>query len=110
LSLRSEEYDLLEKNYAIENDDRINYKSLVEEVETVFTIKGLEKNPLMRPQEYKMPEFLDPDKRLIGGESQILHNIIIKLALLMRKYRVMPKAYFKDAVRITFLIMFIGQS
>ena len=54
----------------------------------------------MRPQDYKMPEFLDPDKRFIGEESENLHNIMIKLALLMRKYRVMPKAYFKDAVRI----------
>ena len=100
MSLRSEEYDLLEEHYAIADDDRINYKSLIEEVETVFTIKGLEKNPLMRPKEYTMPEFLDPQKRLYGEDSQSLHNIMIKLALLMRKYRVMPKAYFKDAVNI----------
>jgi hypothetical protein len=53
----------------------------------------------MRPKEYKMPDFLDPDKRLDGEQSNLLHNIMIKLALLMRKYRVMPKAYFKDAVR-----------
>jgi hypothetical protein len=53
----------------------------------------------MRPKEYKMPEFLDPEKRLQLEQSQNLHNVMIKLALLMRKYRVMPKAYFKDAVR-----------
>lgn len=56
----------------------------------------------MRPHDYKMPEFLDPDKRLIGEEYENLHNIMIKLAMLMRKYRVMPKAYFKDAVRNIF--------
>ncbi len=40
LSLRSEEYDLLEKVFGIPGDDtRVNYKSLVGEVDTVFTIK-----------------------------------------------------------------------
>jgi hypothetical protein len=38
LSLRSEEYDLLEKVYGLESD-RVNYRSLVDEVETVFTLK-----------------------------------------------------------------------
>jgi hypothetical protein len=38
--LRSEEYDLLEKVFGLpEENDKIYYKSLVEEVETVFTIK-----------------------------------------------------------------------
>jgi len=38
--LRSEEYDLLEKVFGLpEENDKVNYKSLVEEVETVFTIK-----------------------------------------------------------------------
>jgi hypothetical protein len=53
----------------------------------------------MRPKEYKMPDFLDPEKRLDDEQSLLLHNIMIKLGLFMRKYRVMPKAYFKDAVR-----------
>ena len=39
LSLRSEEYDLLENVYGLPDDDRVNYKRLVEEVETVFTLK-----------------------------------------------------------------------
>lgn len=43
LSLRSEEYDLLERYYGIEGEpDRVSYKALVEEVETVFTIKVIE--------------------------------------------------------------------
>jgi hypothetical protein len=100
LSLRKEEYDLLEKVYGLpEENDRINYKSLVEEVETVFTIKGLEKEPLLRPQIFKMPDFLDPEMRLSQSENNSLHEVMIKLALLMQKYRVLPKVYFKDAVR-----------
>jgi hypothetical protein len=39
--LRSEELDILEKVYELpsEDNDRVNYKDLVEEVDTVFTIK-----------------------------------------------------------------------
>jgi hypothetical protein len=36
--------------------------------------------------------------RLNADENQILHNAMIKLAILMNKYRVMPKVFFKDAV------------
>lgn len=76
---------------------RVHYKKLVDEVDTVFTIKGLEKDPLLRPGEFKTPDFLDPEKRLSETDNEFLHEVMIKLALLMRKYRVMPKAYFKDA-------------
>ncbi len=99
MSLRKEEYDLLEKVYGLpEENDRINFKSLIEEVETVFTLKGLEKDPLLRPQDFKTPDFLDPQKRLENNENNFLHEVMIKLAMLMQKYRVLPKVYFKDAV------------
>ena len=111
LSLRSEEYDLLEKVYGLpEENDKVDYKSLVEEVETVFTLKGLEKDPLLRPQEFKMPDFLDPEKRLSQDDARFLDVVMTKLALLMKKYRVMPKVYFKDAVIIFKFIIFINRT
>ena len=40
LGLRTEEYDLLEKIYGLENEkDLVNYLKMVEEVNTVFTLK-----------------------------------------------------------------------
>lgn len=96
--MRSEEYAVLEKHFQVDNDElRVNYKQLIDEVETVFTLKGLEKDPNTRPDEFKLPEFLDPEKRLSEDDNIMLNEVMIKLALLMRKYRVMPKAYFKDA-------------
>ena len=98
LNLRAEEYLVLEDFYAVPGqNDKVFYKKLVEEVETVFTIKGLEKDPLKKPLEYKMPDFLDPEKRLNQQENEFLHQTMRKLALLERKYRVMPKGFFKDA-------------
>lgn len=96
--MRSEEYDVLEKFFQVDNDElRVNYKMLIDEVETVFTLKELEKDPLKRPEEFKTPDFLDPEKRLSEEDNLLLNEVMIKLALLMRKYRVLPKAYFKDA-------------
>jgi hypothetical protein len=38
--LRKEEYDLLEKSFEVPGDAlRVNYRAMVEEVDTVFTIK-----------------------------------------------------------------------
>jgi hypothetical protein len=62
----------------------------------------LEKSPLLRPDSFKVPDFLDPEKRLSQEEQEFFHEVMIKLALLMKKYRVMPKVYFKDAVRLYF--------
>lgn len=89
---------MLEKFFQVEDDElRVYYKKLVDEVDTVFTLKGLEKDPLIRPEEFKIPDFLDPEKRLSEADNIFLNEVMIKLALLMRKYRVLPKAYFKDA-------------
>lgn len=52
----------------------------------------------MRLDDYKMPDFLDPKKRLSEEENEQLHNVMLKLAIKANKYRVLPKAYFKDAV------------
>jgi hypothetical protein len=60
----------------------------------------LEKDPLLRPDSYIVPDFLDPSKRMQGEESEELHAVMIKLGVLMNKYRVIPKSYFKDAVII----------
>ena len=100
LHLRKEEFEFLENFYSVPNeDDKVYYKDLVEEVETVFTLKNLEKDPLLRPGEFKIPDFLNPEKKLNQQENEFLDKTMRKLALLVRKYRVDPKSFFKDADR-----------
>jgi hypothetical protein len=67
----------------------------------------LEKDPLIRPEKYVVPDFLDPSKRMQGEEEDQLHSVMIKLGILMNKYRVIPKSYFKDAVNYLFLLLII---
>ena len=97
LHLREDEFVILEKFFSVpDENDKVYYKDLVEEVETVFTIKGLEKNPLMRPKDYVIPDFLNPTKRLTQEEADFLDKTMRKLALLSIKYRVMAKNFFRD--------------
>ena len=63
----------------------------------------MEKNPLDRPEIYSVPDFLNPSKRMTSEENEILHEIMIKLGYLMLKYRVIPKSYFKDAVKFNII-------
>jgi Ca2+-binding EF-hand superfamily protein len=100
LNLRAEEFDVLEKYFNVpEEEDKVFYKDLIEEVETVFTVKGLEKDPLLRPTEFKTPDFLNPEMRLNKEEEIFLDQTMRKLANLVRKYRVNPKTFFRDADR-----------
>ena len=97
LHLRAEEFDVLERFFSVpDEDDKVYYKDLVEEVDTVFTIKGLEKNPLLRPKDYVIPDFLNPEKRLSPEEADFLDKTMRKLGLLAIKYRVMAKSFFRD--------------
>ena len=97
LHLREEEFQYLENFYSVpEQEDKVFYKDLIEEVETVFTLKELEKDPLLRPGEYKIPDFLNPDYRLNKDENEFLDKTMRKLALLSIKYRGMPKSFFRD--------------
>jgi Ca2+-binding EF-hand superfamily protein len=97
LHLREDEFVILEQFFSVpDENDKVYYKDLVEEVETVFTTKGLEKDPLLRPKEYVIPDFLNPEKRLTPEEADFLDKTMRKLALLSIKYRVMAKNFFRD--------------
>ncbi len=59
---------------------------------------------MIRPPPYEIPEFLDPEKRMRGEEAEALHEVMIRLGILMNRFRVIPKSYFKDAVNFFFQI------
>lgn len=39
----------------------INYMKFLSDINIVFTLDGLEKDPLVRPEEFKKGNFLDPN-------------------------------------------------
>jgi len=56
----------------------------------------------LRPIKFEIPDFLDPKKRMQGEEEEALHKVMVKLGGMINKYRVIPKSYFKDAVKINY--------
>jgi hypothetical protein len=76
--LTNEEYELLEKHFALSTDaTKVNYVQFNEEIERIFTEKGLEKDPLKKVEEFKAPSILDP-KDVLNQEEEIQLDACLK--------------------------------
>lgn len=90
-----EEYDRLEKYFALPNDPtRINYIDFCEDVDKIFTEKDLEKNPTKKLTAFNAPSILDPKNVLDDEEEQNLHNCLMRIGTDVRYRRLLLKPYF----------------
>lgn len=97
LQLTLEEYDHLEKYFALPNDTtRINYVAFCEGVDKIFTEKDLEKNPTKKLSAFKAPSILDPKNVLDDQEEQSLHECLVRIGTDVRFRRLLLKPYFQD--------------
>lgn len=97
LQLTMEEYNRLEKNFALPNDTtRINYVDFCEDVDRIFTEKDLEKNPTKRLSNFNAPSILDPKDVLNSEEEQYLHECLMRIGTDVRFRRLLLKPYFQD--------------
>lgn len=70
LQLTKEEYQLLEDHYRDPNDPiKIRYFDFNEDIERIFTLKDLEKNPGTTLDKFKAPSILDPKDVLTNEEE-----------------------------------------
>lgn len=87
----------LERIYRDPTDSsKIEYLRFVNDVDLVFTTPGLEKNPLYRVEQYKVPSFLDPKARLSSYEVNRLHEIFQEVGNYVKINRILIKPFFKD--------------
>lgn len=87
----------LERIYRDPTDhSKIEYLRFVNDVDLVFTTPGLEKNPLYRMDQYKVPNFLDPKARLSPQEVNRLHEILLDIGNYVKISRILIKPFFKD--------------
>ena len=87
----------LERLYKDPTDqDKIEYVRFVSDVDLVFATPGLEKNPLYRVDNYKIPTFLDPKARLNPQEMQRLHEVLVEIGSHVKINRILIKPFFKD--------------
>jgi Ca2+-binding EF-hand superfamily protein len=97
IQLTNEEYELLEKHFAVAGDPtRINYVLFNEDIEKIFTEKDLEKDPLKKVQEFKAPSILDPKDILNNEEEQRLDACLQRLGWIVQQKRLLIKPFFQD--------------
>lgn len=62
IDLDGEHLKMLEDKYRVANDSNsINYSQFLSDINIVFTLTGLEKDPLADPPQYKKGTQLDPN-------------------------------------------------
>ena len=89
------EYGLLEKEFEVPNDPtKMNYVQFNEDIEKIFTEKGLEKDPTKKVEEFKAPSILDPKDVLNESEEEILHDCLSRIGTDVKFRRLLIKPFF----------------
>ena len=101
IELTEKEYDTLLDKFRCPNDStHIEYLGFNEEIENIFTKKGLEKQPLTRLEEFKIPSLIDPDDVLTDSEEKVLEDCLVRIGTETRNRRLLLKPFFQDKDKI----------
>jgi Ca2+-binding EF-hand superfamily protein len=101
IELTEMEYDTLLDKFRSANDtNMIDYIEFNEEMEEIFTKKGLEKAPTCQLQEFKTPSLVDPDDVLTDAEEKVLEQCLTNIGTETRNRRLLLKPFFQDKDKI----------
>lgn len=100
LDLTKKEVDILTQVYTSPHDaDYVNYLHFSDYIESIFTLKHLEKNPLMEPVQYRPP--LGSDLNNLAEDAQMMfEQIMHRLANRVQQRRIQMFPLFEDYDRI----------
>lgn len=98
--LKESEVAILEDKFQSPVDpDYVEYLKFSDELESVFTIKELEKAPLLEVNQYKIPVEWEQN-HLSDDAENLLHRCVLRLAEKVRKYRMQLFPLFEDYDRV----------
>lgn len=101
IELTEEEYQILVDTFKLPSDSNlINYVDFVEEIDRIFTKKGLEKEPTTVLEEYNPINLIDPLDVLTTAEEQVLEKCLRRLGRETRNRRLLLKPFFQDKDKI----------
>lgn len=101
IELTEKEYSILIERFKVPDDDKlINYVTFEEEIDRIFTKKGLEKEPTTKPSEFKPTNIIDPDDVLTDAEEKVLEDCLIRLGTETKNRRLLLKPFFQDKDKI----------
>ena len=100
LDLKESEVKMLTQAFrSITNPGFVNYLTFCDEVETIFTLKHLEKNPLVTPTQFKPP--VEWEQNALTKEQLAMFNeAMMVLAEHVRKTRIQLFPLFEDFDRV----------
>ena len=98
--MTTEEYQKLENHYRDPADPiKIRYFDFNQDIENIFTLKDLEKNPQQTLSSYKAPSILDPKDLLTAEEEKELDCCMQRIGTDVRHRRLLIKPFFQDKDR-----------
>lgn len=101
IELTDKENEILLQRYQLAEDPNlIDYVKFNEEIEYVFTKKGLEKEPTAKIEEFKVPTLIDPDDVLNTSEETLLEECLQRIGVEVRNRRLLLKPFFQDKDKI----------
>jgi hypothetical protein len=101
IELTEKEYDTLLERFGDSSDNnKVDYVNFNEEIEIVFTKKGLEKAPTDKPEVFKTPSLIDPEDVLTDAEERVLEDCLRKIGVETKNRRLLLKPFFQDKDKI----------
>uniref|UniRef100_A0A7S3KPW0 EF-hand domain-containing protein n=1 Tax=Euplotes crassus TaxID=5936 RepID=A0A7S3KPW0_EUPCR len=101
IELTDKEYDTLIEKFSLPDDpNMINYIDFNEDIELIFTKKGLEKEPTTQVQEFKIPSLIDPDDVLTDDEEKVLEECLQRIGFETKNRRLLIKPFIQDKDKI----------
>jgi Ca2+-binding EF-hand superfamily protein len=101
IELTEKEYDILIEKFKVNGDVKlIDYVLFEDEIDRIFTKKGLEKEPTARVDEFQPVNLIDPDDVLNDAEEDVLEECLVRIGTETRNRRLLLKPFFQDKDKI----------
>lgn len=101
MDLTPGDYEILEQGFPSSRDpERIDYVSFVDEVNRIFTLKELEKEPEAKVMNFTVTALLDPDDVLTPAEEQKVDACLRRLGEIVRIRKLHVKPMFQAKVKM----------
>jgi hypothetical protein len=100
LGLEPGDYEILEQGFPAERDpNRVDYVAFTEEVNRIFTLKELEKEPETKVPKFTVTSLLDPEDVLTPEEEQKVDACLRRLGEIVKIRKLHVKPMFQAKVR-----------
>lgn len=100
IEITDKEYEILLERYTTSDPNLVDYVTFNEEMEGIFTKKGLEKAPTATVDEFKPPSIIDPDDVLTDEEEKALEECLVRIGTECKNRRLLLKPFFQDKDKI----------